>query len=220
MLRKMDPTQLIAELRAAPLPKPLKKIAVHLYLNFYLENEIERWELWESKNAFEKIKTNQSVSSQLSNGHIYKNLKAPFDGVGGGNSFGIKKWSGEDAQKIYNSIQVLFNTYSYKEYYRAWPGPNSNTFIATVLKASGIDISLPATAIGKDFFGITPKFKVKKNSWHINVLTAGVKLNTNSYWELHFAGLTIGYEKNLQEWRLPFGKGLFPYSFQEENQNS
>lgn len=215
----MDQNQLIAELRAAPLPKPLKKIAVHLYLNFYFEKEIERWELWETKNAFEKIKTNQSVSSKTSNGHIYKNLKAPFDGVGGGNSFGIKKWTGEEAQKIYHSMNVLFNTYPHKDFYRAWPGPNSNTFIATVLKTSGIDISLPATAIGKDFIGITPKFKIKKNICHINVLTAGVKLNTKAYWELHFAGLTIGYEKEQQEWKLPFGKGLFPYSFQEEIPN-
>ena len=51
------------------------------------------------------------------------------------------------------------------------------------------------------------------------VLTAGVKLNTKAYWELHFAGLTIGYEKEQQEWKLPFGKGLFPYSFREEIQN-
>lgn len=36
--------------------------------------------------------------------------------------------------------------------YRVWPGPNSNTFVATVLAAvPEIGIALPPTAIGKDF---------------------------------------------------------------------
>lgn len=35
--------------------------------------------------------------------------------------------------------------------YRAWPGPNSNTFVAAVLAAADLEASLPPTAIGKDF---------------------------------------------------------------------
>ncbi|OYX14252.1 MAG: hypothetical protein B7Z15_04580 [Rhizobiales bacterium 32-66-8] len=36
--------------------------------------------------------------------------------------------------------------------YSAWPGPNSNTFVASVLSAlPGTDAVLPPTAIGKDF---------------------------------------------------------------------
>lgn len=36
--------------------------------------------------------------------------------------------------------------------YRAWPGPNSNTFVAAVMDAvPGIPASLPPTAIGKDY---------------------------------------------------------------------
>ena len=47
--------------------------------------------------------------------------------------------------------------------YRLWPGPNSNTFVATVLRAvPELAVALPPTAIGKDFraagsiFGETP----------------------------------------------------------------
>jgi hypothetical protein len=46
--------------------------------------------------------------------------------------------------------------------YRLWPGPNSNTFVASVLRAAPeLDIALPPEAIGKDFrtdgalFGLT-----------------------------------------------------------------
>ena len=36
--------------------------------------------------------------------------------------------------------------------YRLWPGPNSNTFVATVLRAvPELEVALPPTAIGKDF---------------------------------------------------------------------
>ena len=36
--------------------------------------------------------------------------------------------------------------------YRAWPGPNSNTFVAAVLEAvPGIRVALPPNAIGKDY---------------------------------------------------------------------
>lgn len=36
--------------------------------------------------------------------------------------------------------------------YRLWPGPNSNTFVATVLRAAPeLAVALPPTAIGKDF---------------------------------------------------------------------
>jgi hypothetical protein len=36
--------------------------------------------------------------------------------------------------------------------YRAWPGPNSNTFVAAVLEAvPEVQVALPPTAIGKDY---------------------------------------------------------------------
>jgi hypothetical protein len=46
--------------------------------------------------------------------------------------------------------------------YRMWPGPNSNTFVATVLRAAPeLEVAMPPEAIGKDFradgtvFGLT-----------------------------------------------------------------
>jgi len=44
--------------------------------------------------------------------------------------------------------------YPYTEYgdYRIWPGPNSNTFVATVLGAAPeLEIAMPPEAIGKDY---------------------------------------------------------------------
>lgn len=203
---------MFAELRAAPLPMPLKKIAVHLYLNFYINDTIERWELWQSENAFEKhhgsIAFNLQREQHL---HIYKNLKNPKDGVGGGPSFHIETFCGQQAETLYNTTRLLSKTYKYKNYYLAWPGPNSNTYIATIFKLSGIPISLPATAIGKDFCGIIPKIKSKEQNIKFQFLTTGFHYKKKHFLEFHCLGLTIGYEKASKQWKLPFGKGIFPY---------
>jgi hypothetical protein len=51
-------------------------------------------------------------------------------------------------------IEAAIAAYPYKEYgdYRLWPGPNSNTFVATVLRAAPeLEVALPPEAIGKDY---------------------------------------------------------------------
>jgi len=51
-------------------------------------------------------------------------------------------------------IEAAITAYPYNEYgdYRMWPGPNSNTFVANVLRAAPeLEIAMPPEAIGKDF---------------------------------------------------------------------
>jgi cytosine/uracil/thiamine/allantoin permease len=51
-------------------------------------------------------------------------------------------------------MRAAIADYRYRNHgdYNAWPGPNSNTFVATILAAvPEIGVTLPATAIGKDF---------------------------------------------------------------------
>jgi hypothetical protein len=51
-------------------------------------------------------------------------------------------------------IEAAVMAYPYTEYgdYRMWPGPNSNTFVATVLRAvPELEIAMPPEAIGKDY---------------------------------------------------------------------
>lgn len=51
-------------------------------------------------------------------------------------------------------IEAAIRDYPYVDYgsYRLWPGPNSNTFVATVLRAAPeLGIAMPPEAVGKDF---------------------------------------------------------------------
>jgi Protein of unknown function (DUF3750) len=61
-------------------------------------------------------------------------------------------------------IEQAVRDYPYTDYgtYRLWPGPNSNTFVATLLRAAPeLAIAMPPEAIGKDYradgslFGLT-----------------------------------------------------------------
>jgi len=43
-------------------------------------------------------------------------------------------------------------TYLFANEYKAWPGPNSNTFVAWVIRrVPELNVALPNTAIGKDY---------------------------------------------------------------------
>jgi hypothetical protein len=51
-------------------------------------------------------------------------------------------------------IEAAIADYPFTDYgsYRMWPGPNSNTFIETVLRAAPeLEVAMPPVAIGKDF---------------------------------------------------------------------
>ncbi|PCJ58797.1 MAG: hypothetical protein COA79_12055 [Planctomycetota bacterium] len=199
--------KLTVELRGAPLPKPLNKIATHLYFVIYREkpndniNLCERWELWETKNAFQKKDPDSLENNdQDSYGHIHKNLKAPNDGVGGGPSFLVKTWIGENALKINQTIYSCNDNFSYKAYYLPWPGPNSNTYISSILEKSRIPYSLPISAIGKDWRGL---FQYKKDretkSFIFQILTFGFKYVANRFWEIHFLGFTYVHHHSTEK---------------------
>ena len=69
--------------------------------------------------------------------------------------------------------------------YRAWPGPNSNTFVAAVMNSvPEIGAVLPPTAIGKDY--------PYDGRW-LRLTGSGVALSLGGY-----AGLTIGWAEGIE----------------------
>lgn len=59
---------------------------------------------------------------------------------------------GEGVDKMIQRIDRAVRTYRYKDEYRAWPGPNSNTFVAQIAReVPELKLDLPPTAIGKDY---------------------------------------------------------------------
>ena len=126
------------ELRYAPLPL-IGFLAWHYWLVVSDESGCHRWEVWQTKNA---------GGSCI--GHVHCDLKGPEDGVGGGPSRVAAQWTGETARRI---VQVLgaIESYPYCESYHYWPGPNSNTFAAWVLRQAGVPQRLDPRGIGRNY---------------------------------------------------------------------
>jgi hypothetical protein len=140
MVRKSGAVKV--QLKYATLPAPLGAIALHYWFNVLdpASGGCERWEVWQRRNA-----------GGISIGHVHCNLKAPDDGVGGGPAQLAVEWAGEPALSILQILKNAGSDYPHRDRYLPWPGPNSNTFVAWVLRQAGVDFPLPWKAIGKNF---------------------------------------------------------------------
>ena len=134
------PEALAVELRYATVPF-LGALAVHYWLVVLDEatGECHRWEVWQTKNA-----------GGASIGHVHCDLKPPHAGVGGGPARLAARWRGEAALRI-KSVLDRATDYPHCERYRYWPGPNSNTFVAWVLREAAVSQRLGRRAIGQGY---------------------------------------------------------------------
>lgn len=59
---------------------------------------------------------------------------------------------GQEAEKAIAGIESIAARYEYRDRYKVWPGPNSNTYTAHLIREiDELVVDLPATAIGKDY---------------------------------------------------------------------
>jgi uncharacterized protein DUF3750 len=119
---------------------------------------------------------------------------------------------GDAANAAIPKIEAAVKAYPYAKYgdYRVWPGPNSNTFIATLLRAvPELDVAMLPNAIGKDFrdgffVGLTDsRTGVEANLWGL----LGVKLGWVEGIEFNFLSLVAGLDLRHPALKLPgFGR--------------
>jgi hypothetical protein len=96
---------------------------------------------------------------------------------------------GDEAERVILQIRTVIESYRFSAYgdYRAWPGPNSNTFVQTVLNAvPELHAVLPPTAIGKDF-------PYDGGWWGRTASGTGVFVSLGGY-----LGLTIGWIEGVE----------------------
>jgi Protein of unknown function (DUF3750) len=119
---------------------------------------------------------------------------------------------GPTAAAMIPKVSAAIAAYSYNNSgdYRIWPGPNSNTFTATVLRAlPELETTLPPNAVGKDFrpypyVGLTDsRTGVEASLWGI----LGVKVGWVEGVEFNFFGLVAGVDLRHPGLKLPgFGR--------------
>jgi hypothetical protein len=104
---------------------------------------------------------------------------------------------GAGVDELIVRIEHAVRSYEHADTYRVWPGPNSNTFVAHVLRsAPELRADLPATAIGKDYLGAA--FVARSPSGtgvQINLLgVLGALAGLEEGVELNVLGLTFGID--------------------------
>ena len=130
-----------------------------------------------------------------------------YDVVGWGNPVRVNNWpvdgrwygnmprviadvSGVEAERLIPRIEATVKAYTYARAgdYSVWPGPNSNSFVAAILRAVPELGTLPPNAIGRDY---RPGFYAG-----LTDSGTGIELNANGYASLK-AGWVEGIEVNL-----------------------
>jgi hypothetical protein len=110
-------------------------------------------------------------------------------------------------------IEAAIMAYPYTEYgdYRLWPGPNSNTFVATVLRAAPeLEIALPPDAIGKDYRidGALLGRTLSRTGFEASLYgLLGLKVGKVEGIEFNFLGLVAGLDAEHPALKIPaFGR--------------
>lgn len=139
-------------------------------------------------------------------------------------SFGIKRnggtvmitedipdrhWFGAEADLLYElkgkiaaeaipKIRDAALSYPYQNFYRAWPGPNSNTFISHIIRnVPEMRFELPPHAIGKDWIGTGDVVGLSETGTGVQVSLLGVlglTLGLGEGIEVNVLGLSFGVD--------------------------
>ena len=120
---------------------------------------------------------------------------------------------GERAEKLIPQIEAAIADYKWQKHgdYTIWPGPNSNTFVASIIRdVPGFDARTPATAVGRDYpadgnwaaFDPSGSLRLSAGGY------AGLVIGPEDGLELNFLGLVAGFNPTKLEIKVP-GFGTF-----------
>lgn len=113
---------------------------------------------------------------------------------------------GAEAAALIPRIEAAAKSYPYAGEYSAWPGPNSNTFVAWITRAvPELGAHLPPTAIGKDYLGASIVGSAPSGRGGQLSLGGVLGLTVSSVegLELNVLGLTFGLDPLRPALKLP-----------------
>jgi hypothetical protein len=115
---------------------------------------------------------------------------------------------GPDARRIAEAVEARAEELSrrYRDDYRAWPGPNSNTLLADIgREVPGFGFRMHHNAVGKDYPGwIEAGWTSSRTGVHVDTLPVGLALGLQEGIELHLLQLTFGVSLWPPRIQLPF----------------
>ncbi len=114
---------------------------------------------------------------------------------------------GPGVEELIDHIEAAVEAYPYPNEYRAWPGPNSNSFTAFVARhVPELGLDLPSNAIGKDYLtdGQVIAPMPSGTGWQVSLYgLLGLGLARDEGIELNILGLAAGIDFKDRALRLP-----------------
>ena len=116
-------------------------------------------------------------------------------------------YAGEGVDRLARRILIEARAYE-PNGYRAWPGPNSNTFAEAILRrVDGVAAQLDPNAVGKDY-GLRAGWSESGAGVQADAWLIGAQLGLLEGVELHLFGLTLGVGIYPLALKLPFVPSL------------
>ena len=197
----------------APLPSIEKEAVVQIYgaktINWRGYFSLHCWVAVKEKNGAEYT-TYHVVGwrTQRGLGTIREEKDIPDRYWYGATPHIIASYTGEKAEKMIPQIQAAVKSYPYPNFYRAWPGPNSNTFVSHIIRSvPGMGVELPSNAIGKDWIAKADVvgWSETKTGVQFSLLGAlGFTLGLGEGVEVNVLGLSFGVDFWRPALKLPF----------------
>lgn len=190
-------------LLSGPLAEPISNVARHSWLAVRGpgEKEWQRWEIWGSGNG------------QGDAGFVQNRARDPLEWNVAGHAALHSVWRGAKATRAIACIRKIAPGYPDRHFYRAWPGPNSNTFVDWLLRRCELDAELPATAVGKDWRGwVGGSMNAGQTGFQLESPIVGVKLGFSEGVQLHLFTFAIGIDWWPPALIVPFGEGRIGFA--------
>lgn len=122
---------------------------------------------------------------------------------------------GDEAHALIPRLERAIATYRWRQYgdYTIWPGPNSNTFIASILRqVPEVKAFTPSTAVGRNFPADGKWIGHDPNGDLFVTLGGylGLAIGPHVGFEMNFLGLVLGVNPRTRELKIPaFGNVQF-----------
>jgi hypothetical protein len=188
-----------ALLVAVPLPPPLT-FAVHPWFLVFepADGAWHRWEVWQDADG--------------PWGHVQKDLMCPSDPseMDGGPPHVLARWSGPEAARLGATLARESPRYRFRDRYLAFPGPNSNTYVAEMLRLAEVEVDLPASMIGRRWrgpLGFGAGAPPSGLGLALETPALGLSLGVREGLEVQLLGLPFGIDPWPLALRVPVGDG-------------
>lgn len=157
---------------------------------FYQTYQVMGWNLYFSGNAV-------SIKQDLPDRYWY-----------GSKPILLEELRGKKAEAAIAQIVQYAQNYKYKTYYNVWPGPNSNSFIANIIRNTPeLSVELPSNAIGKDWINNGDFFGPSESGTGYQASLFGVfgiTIGKAEGIEINILGLSFGIDFLHPALKLPF----------------